>query len=58
MHLQAKYQKKDKGAACDEKIQSVTLNRDLSLAMNLLGGLQQHRQRLIPTEERGYKRPQ
>ncbi len=35
------------------KIQSVTLNREVSLAMNLLGGRQRHRQRLIPTEERG-----
>lgn len=34
------------------KIQSVTLNWEVSLAMNLLGGRQHHRQRLIPTEER------
>lgn len=35
------------------KIQSVTLNWGVSLAMNLSGGRQRHRQRLIPTEERG-----
>ncbi len=35
------------------KIQSVMLNWEVSLAMNLLGGRQRHRQRLIPTEERG-----
>lgn len=34
------------------KIQSVMLNWEVSLAMNLLGGLQCHRQRLISTEER------
>lgn len=34
------------------KIQSVTLNWEVSLAMNLLGGRQRHRQRLMPTEER------
>lgn len=39
------------------KIQSVTLSRVVSLAMNLLEGCQRHRQRLIPTEERsgGYE---
>lgn len=35
------------------KIQSVTLNWEVSVAMNLLGGRQCHRQRLIPTEESG-----
>ena len=35
------------------KIQSVTLSRAVSLAMNLLEGCQRHKQRLIPTEERG-----
>lgn len=37
------------------KIQSVTLNTEVSLAMNLLEGRQRHRQRLISTEERGLR---